>query len=240
MRSDRWRTSISHGMGPGRVRDAINFHLKPVPCAVLDCMEATPAFDARFSASARHYVYRILTRRARPVLDRDRVWWLTHLLDVEAMRDGAIHLVGRHDFTTFRATNARRNRLFATLDRLDVTREGAEIVIRASARSFLHNQVRSMVGTLKLVGEGKWAAAGRCGCLVRAGPDAVWHRRAGQWALSGAGRLSHRTLTQVRTSMWLPACVLVTKKPFGIACCTRGTCEIRPTERDAPTMFCSV
>jgi tRNA pseudouridine38-40 synthase len=147
---------LTREWAPGRVRDAVNFHLKPASCAVLDCAEVSPEFDARFSAVARHYVYRILTRRARPVLERDRVWWLTHGLDSDAMQAAARHLLGRHDFTTFRAAQCQALSPVRTLDRLDVAREGAEIVIRASARSFLHNQVRSMVGTLKLVGEGKW------------------------------------------------------------------------------------
>jgi tRNA pseudouridine38-40 synthase len=147
---------LTKDWSPGRVRDAINFHLKPRPVAVLSCTEVAPTFDARHSATARHYVYRILTRRARPVLDRDRVWWLARAIDAQAMADAAGHLVGRHDFTTFRAAQCQAASPVRTLDRLDVTREGAEIVIRASARSFLHNQVRSMVGTLKLVGEGKW------------------------------------------------------------------------------------
>jgi tRNA pseudouridine38-40 synthase len=141
---------------PDRVRDALNFHLKPAPCAVIACELVTPAFDARFSAIGRHYVYRILTRRARPVLDRNRVWWWTRPLDADAMRAAARHLAGRHDFTTFRAAQCQAASPVRTLDRLDVSREGDEIVVRASARSFLHNQVRSMVGTLKLVGEGKW------------------------------------------------------------------------------------
>jgi tRNA pseudouridine38-40 synthase len=162
---------------PGRVRDAINFHLKPLPAAVLTCAEVPPTFDARFSATARHYVYRILTRRAPPVLDRNRVWWLTGALDAQAMADGAAHLVGQHDFTTFRATQCQAASPIRSLDRLDVTREGAEIVIRASARSFLHNQVRSMVGTLKLVGEEKWrpddvAAALAARDRARCGPVA--------------------------------------------------------------------
>jgi tRNA pseudouridine38-40 synthase len=164
---------------PGRVRDALNFHLKPALCAVVACEAAPPTFDARFSAVARHYLYRILMRRARPVLDRDRVWWLARTLDADAMRAAARHLAGRHDFTTFRAAQCQAASPIRTLDRLDVSREGDEIVIRASARSFLHNQVRSMAGTLKLVGEGKWqpddvAAAlaardrSRCGAVAPA------------------------------------------------------------------------
>jgi tRNA pseudouridine38-40 synthase len=140
----------------GQVRDAINFHLKPHPVAVLACEDARPTFDARFSAVQRHYAYRILTRRARPILERDRVWWWASPLDVEAMADAARHLVGRHDFTTFRATQCQARSPVRTLDRLDVTRRGDEIVLEVSARSFLHNQVRSMTGSLKWVGEGKW------------------------------------------------------------------------------------
>ena len=141
---------------PFRVQEAVNFHLKPVPVAVLDCAPVDERFDARFSATARHYRYRILCRRAPPILERNRVWWLTGVLDAAAMREAAAILAGRHDFTTFRAAACQAKSPLRTLDRLDVARDGAEIVIEASARSFLHNQVRSMVGSLKLVGEGKW------------------------------------------------------------------------------------
>jgi tRNA pseudouridine38-40 synthase len=140
------------------IRAAVNFHLKPDPIAILDCAVAPPDFDARFSAVARHYRYRILARPAPPVLDRDRVWWVPQLLDAGAMREAAARLVGRHDFTTFRAAGCQARSPVKTLDRLDVRAVGEEIVIEASARSFLHNQVRSMVGSLKLVGEGKWTA----------------------------------------------------------------------------------
>lgn len=141
---------------PGRVRDAMNFHLKPAPVAIVACATTDGEFDARFCAVARHYRYRILTRRAPPVLDRDRVWWLTGPLDPGAMREAAHALVGRHDFTTFRATQCQAKSPVRTLDRLNVMQAGDEVVIEASARSFLHNQVRSMVGTLKRVGEGAW------------------------------------------------------------------------------------
>jgi len=147
---------LERDWAPDKVRDAVNFHLKPNLAVILGCTEVPSTFDARFSASARHYIYRILTRRARPVLDRNRVWWLVRPLDIEAMRQAAVHLVGRHDFTTFRAVQCQAASPIRTLDRLDVAREGSEIIIRASARSFLHNQVRSLVGTLKLVGEKKW------------------------------------------------------------------------------------
>jgi tRNA pseudouridine38-40 synthase len=141
---------------PLRVREAMNFHLKPAPVVVLECAVAESDFDARFSATARHYLYRILTRRAPPALDRNRVWWLTTHLDAGAMREAAAMLIGHHDFTTFRAAQCQAKSPLRTLDRLDVDVEGSEIRIAASARSFLHNQVRSMVGSLKLVGEGKW------------------------------------------------------------------------------------
>src|SRR5690606_14197903 len=107
------------------------------------------SFDARFSATARHYLYRILCRRAPPVLDRDRVWWLPIDLDAERMAHAARGLLGKHDFTTFRASACQAKSPLRTLDRLDVARDGDEIRISVSARSFLHNQVRSMVGSLK-------------------------------------------------------------------------------------------
>lgn len=138
------------------VRAAVNFHLKPDPIAVLDCAIVAGDFDARFSASARHYLYRILARPAPPALDRDRVWWVPQPVRAETMAEAAHALVGRHDFTTFRAAGCQAKSPIKTLDRLEVVASGDEIQIRASARSFLHNQVRSMVGSLKLVGEGKW------------------------------------------------------------------------------------
>ena len=138
------------------VRAAVNFHLKPDPIAVLDCAIVDDGFDARFSATARQYLYRILARPAPPVLDRDRVWWVPHPLRLEPMREAAGALLGRHDFTTFRAAGCQAKSPIKTLDRLDVTASGEEIHIAARARSFLHNQVRSMVGSLKLVGDGKW------------------------------------------------------------------------------------
>ena len=139
------------------VRAAVNFHLKPDPIAVLDCAIVADDFDARFSATARQYLYRILARPAPPVLDRDRVWWVPQRLNMEAMREAAGALVGRHDFTTFRAAGCQAKSPIKTLDCLEVTAGGEEIRIEARARSFLHNQVRSMVGSLKLVGEGKWS-----------------------------------------------------------------------------------
>jgi tRNA pseudouridine38-40 synthase len=141
------------------VRAALNFHLKPEPVAVVECAIVPDSFDARFSAVARHYRYRILARPAHPALDRDRVWWVPQPLDAAAMAAAAPVLVGRHDFTTFRAASCQSRSPVKTLDRLTVTSVGHEIMVEASARSFLHNQVRSMVGSLKLVGEGKWRSA---------------------------------------------------------------------------------
>lgn len=139
------------------IRDGLNFYLKPQPVVVLDAAEVPKDFDARFSATARHYLYRILARRSPPALERNRAWWMPRIaLDADAMRDAASVLVGRHDFTTFRAAQCQAKSPLRTLDKLDVTTMDGEIRIEASARSFLHNQVRSMVGSLKLVGEGKW------------------------------------------------------------------------------------
>jgi tRNA pseudouridine38-40 synthase len=151
---------------PDTVRAAVNFHLKPDPIVVVDCAPAPDSFDARFSATARHYLYRILARPAPPALDRDRVWWVPQLLDAAAMAEAALALVGRHDFTTFRAASCQAKSPVKTLDRLAVTAAGAEIRIAASARSFLHHQVRSMAGSLKLVGEGKWAVADLAAALA--------------------------------------------------------------------------
>jgi tRNA pseudouridine38-40 synthase len=153
---------------PDTVRSAVNFHLKPDPIVVLDCARAAPDFDARFSATARHYRYRILARPAPPALDRDRVWWVPQPLSPTAMREAASTLVGRHDFTTFRAAGCQARSPVKTLDRLEVGTSGHEIVVEASARSFLHNQVRSMVGSLKLVGEGKWSPADLAAALAAA------------------------------------------------------------------------
>jgi tRNA pseudouridine38-40 synthase len=141
---------------PDKVRDALNYHLKPAPAAVLEASLADADFHARFSAKARHYLYRIICRRAPLVLERGHAWHLSRDLDAEAMHLAAQSLVGAHDFTTFRAAECQAKSPLKTLDVLDVSQLADEIQIRASARSFLHHQVRSMVGSLKLVGEGKW------------------------------------------------------------------------------------
>ncbi len=143
---------------PGaKIRDAANFHLRPDPVAVLTCAQVRDDFDARFRATARHYRYRILQRRAPAVLDRNRVWQVPVPLDVAGMAEAARHLVGRFDFSTFRAAGCQAKSPVRTLDRLDVEHCADEIRVRASARAFLHHQVRSMVGCLKAVGEGRWS-----------------------------------------------------------------------------------
>jgi tRNA pseudouridine38-40 synthase len=141
------------------VRDAINFHLRPQPVAVLAAEQVAPDFDARFSARKRHYLYRIVNRRADLTIDQNRAWRVPRPLDAAAMHEAAQLLIGRHDFTTFRAAECQAKSPVKTLDRLDVTRDGDEVRIAASARSFLHHQVRSMVGSLVHVGDGKWRAA---------------------------------------------------------------------------------
>ncbi len=139
-----------------KVMGAINYHVKPLPIAVLDCTAVSQDFHARFGAVARHYRYLIVNRRAPLTIDKGLAWHVPVPLDAEAMHDAARVLVGDHDFTTFRSIHCQAKSPMKTLDRLDVMRHGEEISIIAEARSFLHHQVRSMVGTLKLVGEGKW------------------------------------------------------------------------------------
>jgi tRNA pseudouridine38-40 synthase len=138
--------------------NAINANVRPHPVSVIAAEEVRQDFHARFSAVRRHYLYRILNRRAPPALDKGRVWWLPIALDSDAMHEAAQHLIGMHDFTTFRAAGCQAKSAVKSLDRLDVMRFGEEIEVRTEARSFLHHQVRSMVGSLKLVGEGKWRA----------------------------------------------------------------------------------
>jgi tRNA pseudouridine38-40 synthase len=140
----------------GTVRDATNAHLKPEPVSVLEAELTPDSFHARTSATKRHYLYRILNRRSPPSLDADRVWHVPWPLDAEVMHAAAQALVGQHDFTTFRAVECQARSPVKTLDRFHVERCGAEIRITASARSFLHHQVRSMVGTLMLAGAQRW------------------------------------------------------------------------------------
>lgn len=147
---------LSKDFATDKIRDGLNHFLRPAAVSVLRAEVAAPDFHARFSATGRHYFYRILCRRSPPVLEKNRVWHVVRDLDAEAMHAGAQHLVGKYDFTTFRSSECQAKSPVKTLDRLDVRRAGDEIHIEASARSFLHNQVRSMVGSLKMVGAGKW------------------------------------------------------------------------------------
>lgn len=144
---------------PEVVRDALNFHMLPHPVAILAAAIVADDWSARFSAIGRSYRYTILNRRPRPTVLAGRVWHVERALDVETMRAGAASLLGRHDFTSFRAAACQAKSPMRTLDRLDVSREGEIVTVRAEARSFLHHQVRNMVGTLKMVGEGTWPVA---------------------------------------------------------------------------------
>ena len=166
------------------VRDAINAHLRPHPIAVLAAETVPETFDARFSAIRRHYRYRILNRRGRPRRSmRGRAWRVPRPLDHAAMHAAAQRLVGQHDFTTFRDTQCQAKSPVKTLDRLDVARVGDEIGIEAAARSFLHTQVRSMVGALVAVGDGRWSgddlaaalrARDRTACAPVAPPEGLY------------------------------------------------------------------
>ena len=140
------------------VRDALNAHLRPHPVAILAAERAADNFNARTSAVKRHYLYRIVNRRADLTLDAGHAWRVPRPLDAAAMQAAAQRLIGKHDFTTFRSTECQAKSPVKTLDRLDVERHGDEVNVWASARSFLHSQVRSMLGSLELVGEGKWTA----------------------------------------------------------------------------------
>lgn len=168
---------------PFVLRNAINGNIRPHPVSVLEAEEVGDDFHARFSAVNRSYLYRILNRRAPPALDAGRVWHVPVELDAEAMHEAAQYLVGKHDFTTFRAADCQAQSPVKTLDRFEVSRYGEEIEIRAEARSFLHHQVRSMVGSLKYVGEGKWQpiklrkaleARNRAACGVVAPPHGLY------------------------------------------------------------------
>jgi tRNA pseudouridine38-40 synthase len=146
-----WRTD--------KVRDAINHYLKPQPISILSCEEVDDNFSARFSAIRRHYLYRLADRRPPLTLTRGQAWWWPVKLDIEAMADAAEVLVGRHDFTTFRSTSCQAKSPVRDVEGIELSRVGDEIHIEVRARSFLHNQVRSFVGSLKLVGEGRWTKA---------------------------------------------------------------------------------
>ena len=170
---------LSKAWDPFRVREALNYHLRPEPVAIIAAEAVGEEFEARFSAKARHYEYRILNRRAPAVIERDHVWHLPMMLDAEAMDHAAGLILGTHDFTTFRSSECQANSPVRTLDKFSVRRELDHVIVTASARSFLHHQVRSMVGSLRMVGEGKWSPAD-----FRAALDARDRRRCGAMAPS--------------------------------------------------------
>lgn len=174
---------IERGDRPDKVRDAVNYHLKPHPVAIVEAEIVDGEFDARFSATRRHYLYRIINRRAPLTLDRGQAWMVPVPLDAEAMHHAAQVLVGKHDFTTFRSVHCQAKSPVKTLDEIRVSRYGDDIEVTCRARSFLHNQVRSLVGSLKNVGEGKWSrrdlqdalkAADRARCGMVAPPDGLF------------------------------------------------------------------
>jgi len=174
---------IAKPFAPDRLRDGLNAHLRPNPVGVLNAEIVPESFEARFSAIKRHYLYRIANTRANLALDIGRVWRVPRRLDAEAMHQAAQRLIGKHDFTTFRDTECQAKSPEKTLDQLDVTRNGDAIDIMTSARSFLHSQVRSMVGSLVWVGEGRWsaddlaaalAARNRAACGPVAPPDGLY------------------------------------------------------------------
>lgn len=153
----RSHLDIAKDIAPFRLMEALNAHLRPDPVAVTHCDIVPDDWHARFSCVARSYVYRIANRRAPLTLEKDRLWQVGPLLDHEAMHRAAQALVGLHDFTTFRSVHCQSDSPVKTLDRLDVERDGEEVRVHAAARSFLHHQVRSMVGCLALVGMGRWS-----------------------------------------------------------------------------------
>lgn len=165
------------------LRDAVNAHMRPHPVSIVEVEEVPGTFEARFSATRRHYLYRIINRRAPLTLDRGQAWLVNRRLDAAAMHDAAQVLVGNHDFTTFRSMQCQAKSPVKTLDELTVSRYGEEIEVTARARSFLHNQVRSLVGSLKMVGEGKWTkrdleralkAKDRAACGPVSPPDGLY------------------------------------------------------------------
>jgi tRNA pseudouridine38-40 synthase len=165
------------------IRDAVNFHVRPWPIAVTEVVEVPDTFNARLSAIRRHYRYRIRNRRANLALDEGHAWRVPRRLDHLAMHEAAQRLLGRHDFSTFRASECQAKSPVRTMERLDVTRQGDEIAVEASARSFLHHQIRSIVGSLVLVGDGRWTpddlqaaleAKDRARCGPVAPPDGLY------------------------------------------------------------------
>lgn len=148
---------IPKSYAPFAIQGAMNKRLRHFPVTVLAVEKVSSDFHARFSAISRSYEYKILNQRAAPALERNRVWWIIRPLSVEAMREASTHLIGHHDFSSFRNSRCQAASPLKTLDELSIERKGDLIIIKTRARSFLHNQVRNMVGTLKRVGEGNWS-----------------------------------------------------------------------------------
>jgi tRNA pseudouridine38-40 synthase len=166
---------LETNLTPFRLMGAINAHLRPAPIAILDCVIVPDDWHARFSCIGRAYEYRIVNRRAPLTVERDRAWQVIQQLDANAMHDAAQLLVGLHDFTTFRSTQCQSDSPIKTLSRLDVRREGEHVFVEAAARSFLHHQVRSMVGSLAAVGTGRWTAADLQAALEAKDRNALAH-----------------------------------------------------------------
>lgn len=186
-RAMRAHVDVTRRITPFRLMEGLNALVRPAPVAVLECVIVPDDWHARFSCTGRAYEYRIINRRAPLTLDRGLAWREPRPLDHDAMAAGAAYLVGRHDFTTFRSVHCQADSPVRTLDRLDVARRGDEVVIAAAARSFLHHQVRSMVGCLALVGQGKWRpeamkqaleAQDRAALGLNAPPDGLYFMRA--------------------------------------------------------------
>jgi len=178
---------VEKAITPFRLMEGVNALIRPNPIAILACEIVPGDWHARFSCIGREYLYRISNRRAPLTLDRGRAWRIARDLDADAMHDAAQVLVGLHDFTTFRSAHCQAESPVKTLDRLDVRREGNEVLIEAAARSFLHHQVRSMVGCLAMVGQGQWTkadlkaaleAADRAALGLNAPPDGLYFVRA--------------------------------------------------------------
>ncbi|WP_336966326.1 tRNA pseudouridine(38-40) synthase TruA [Sphingobium aquiterrae] len=179
----RAHADVARDITPFRLMEGMNALLRPAPVAILDCAIVPDDWHARFSCVGRRYVYRIVNRRAPLTTERGLAWRVTRPLDADAMHAAARHLVGRHDFTTFRSVHCQAASPDKTLDRLDVIREGERIAVYAEARSFLHHQVRSMVGCLAMVGTGQWTgddlkaaldAKNRAALGLNAPPDGLY------------------------------------------------------------------
>ena len=178
---------VAKAITPFRLMEGVNALIRPNPIAIVGCEIVPDDWHARFSCVGREYLYRIANRRAPLTLDRGRAWRVIRDLDAGTMHDAAQVLVGNHDFTTFRSAHCQAESPVKTLDRLDVRREGENVLIEAAARSFLHHQVRSMVGCLAMVGQGQWAkadlkaaleAADRGALGLNAPPDGLYFVRA--------------------------------------------------------------